>query len=117
MNARDQWCFDCKAMHPHERAEGGVVCTGCATHTEAPAELLDLAFAEPVPVQGMERCPWCRTSMPVGHVCPAGAVGCTKRQPDETPCGACDRCYEVQGVDLARRAEFEHGSPSDLYTP
>lgn len=107
MNARDQWCFDCKALHPHERAGNGVVCTGCGISTDVPAELLDMAFSEPPQVEGMRPCPWCRESKPVGHDCPAGAIGCTERQPDETPCGGCGACVAAMTADLARRADLD----------
>lgn len=45
----------------------------------------------------------------------AGEVGCIERWPDETPCGACQACITAMTNYLAGRAEYEHGSPSDLY--
>jgi hypothetical protein len=63
-------------------------------------------------VEDMQFCPWCNERKPVGHDCPAGAVGCTTRQPDETPCGCCLRCLEAMATDLIR-----FGSPSDPDTP
>ncbi|MFI7448161.1 hypothetical protein ACIBQX_11740 [Nonomuraea sp. NPDC049714] len=63
-------------------------------------------------VEDMRYCDWCDAWLPVDHDCSAGAVGCTKRQPDETPCGACLACIAAMTADLAR-----YGSPSDIETP
>jgi len=63
-------------------------------------------------VRDMRFCPWCRETREVGHDCPAGAVGCTERQPDEPPCGICSACLDAQKADLIR-----YGSPSDSDTP
>ena len=118
MKTLDQWCLSCRASHPHERADGAVVCGGCGQVTPVPEALLDLAFTDAPPVVEMADCRWCNATRPVGHDCPAGAVGCTTRQPDETPYGICDRCKQVQGLDLALKADARrYGSPSDLYTP
>ncbi|MFI6594908.1 hypothetical protein ACIBHX_01600 [Nonomuraea sp. NPDC050536] len=69
-------------------------------------------------VQDMRFCPWCFERKPAGHDCPAGAVGCTTREPDDLPCGICRGCQQTQLDDYARRrAEFEHGSPTDLDHP
>ncbi|SET52179.1 hypothetical protein SAMN05421811_103298 [Nonomuraea wenchangensis] len=66
----------------------------------------------------MRFCPWCRSTLPADHVCPAGAVGCTNRPPDDTPCGGCPACIAAMTADLARRADLiEHGTPNDLYNP
>ncbi|MGA4989960.1 hypothetical protein [Nonomuraea bangladeshensis] len=64
----------------------------------------------------MRFCPWCRSTLPADHVCPAGAVGCTSRPPDDTPCGCCLACIAAMTAHLSR-AEYEHGSPSDLNHP
>lgn len=62
-------------------------------------------------------CPWCNERKPAEHTCPAGSVGCTERDPGETPCGGCGSCIAAMTADLARRAEYEHGSPSDIDIP
>ncbi|MFC4006545.1 hypothetical protein ACFOY2_04890 [Nonomuraea purpurea] len=67
------------------------------------------------PVQAMEFCPWCRGRKPAGHVCPAGAVGCTTNPPGGDCCGVCSRCQQAQLDDYARRSI--DGSPSDLINP
>jgi hypothetical protein len=63
-------------------------------------------------VQDMRWCPWCRSTLPADHVCPAGSVGCTQRAAEDTPCGVCAGCIAAMTADLAR-----YGSPSDLHTP
>ncbi|HEY9373174.1 hypothetical protein [Streptomyces sp.] len=119
MSVIDVFCNGCKQVHPHASGEGRIVCTGCGLVSEADDSLLIAAlnFASSLPVQDMRFCPWCRETKPVGHDCLAGAVGCTTNPPEGPACGACSGCTGTQSVDLARRAEFEHGSPSDLHHP
>ena len=72
-------------------------------------------------VQDMRDCAWCNAKKPVGHDCPAGAVGCTAGRDDGTTCGECEACTRAQTQSLAARdAEFRldpYGSPSDIDTP
>jgi hypothetical protein len=108
------FCPSCREVHPHAADETRLACTGCGAVRAADEGLLvaALAVASMPPVQDMRDCPWCRETREVGHDCPAGAVGCTTRQPDETPCGCCLRCLSAMAEDFAR-----HGSPSDIDTP
>ncbi|MFI7642432.1 hypothetical protein [Nonomuraea sp. NPDC049400] len=115
MGIPDQYCQGCQALHPHEAGENTVTCTGCGLVTEVSPDLIQLVTSPPV--EGVAFCAWCKETKAADHVCPAGAVGCTERAPEETPCGGCGACIAAMTADLARRAEFEHGSPSDLYTP
>jgi hypothetical protein len=62
-------------------------------------------------VEDMRDCGWCKEKLPADHDCPAGAVGCTTRQPDETPCGCCLRCLAAMATDP------RYGSHSDIDTP
>ena len=119
MSVIDVFCRSCNAVHPHATDDNTIVCTGCGAISHADTDVLTFVLtAAEQPVLDMRDCRWCNEMKPVGHDCPAGAVGCTDRQPEETPCGECDRCREVQRQDLGRRAaEFEHGSPSDLLLP
>lgn len=69
-------------------------------------------------VQDMRDCRWCNETKPVGHDCPAGAVGCTTNPSDGPTCGARQACYRAQAQSLA--AEFTrdpYGSPSDIDIP
>ncbi len=69
-------------------------------------------------VQAMAFCHWCRQTLPAGHVCPAGAVGCTLNPPEDVPCGACPECVSAQALDLADREDLaRYGSPSDIDFP
>jgi hypothetical protein len=108
------FCEGCGAVLPHEAGDGEIACTGCGLSREVDVRQLAavMAYAELLPVQEMRFCDWCNERKPVGHDCPAGAVGCTTRQPDETPCGCCLRCLAAMAEDVAR-----YGSPSDLDTP
>jgi hypothetical protein len=72
-------------------------------------------------VIAMADCRWCNEKKPVGHDCPAGAVGCENNPPDGPTCGRCQPCYRAQAADLAARDD-EHkrdpyGSPSDISFP
>ncbi|MFI6296779.1 hypothetical protein ACIBEJ_34680 [Nonomuraea sp. NPDC050790] len=108
------FCHACKAVHPHAAGGELIVCTGCGSERAVDSTLLMAA----VTVAEMAFCPWCKETKPVGHDCPAGAVGCTERQPDETPCGVCARCQQVQLDDFQRRSELgRYGSPSDIDSP
>jgi dissimilatory sulfite reductase (desulfoviridin) alpha/beta subunit len=73
------------------------------------------------PVDEIRYCDWCDAWLPADHDCPASAVGCTTRQPDETPCGGCGSCIAAMTADLRRRehpfTEGPYGSPSDIDTP
>ncbi|MEU8151702.1 hypothetical protein [Nonomuraea sp. NPDC048901] len=71
------------------------------------------------PVQGMRDCRWCNAMKPVGHDCPASAVGCTAGREDGSTCGACTACTTAQRQWLAtRQADAEmYSSPSDLDSP
>lgn len=113
------WCQTCTATTPHLLATATLTCPHCRTArtVDEPVAVVAAAISDPAPVVEMRFCVWCKEHLPAGHVCSAGAVGCIKRAADETPCGYCDPCKAVQARDLARRAEYEHGSPSDLYTP
>lgn len=116
MSVIDVWCPSCHAVRPHAANDELVACTGCgAVRTDLGEGLAvaALTVAELPPVVDVADCRWCNGMRPVGHDCPAGAVGCTSRAPDETPCGACLACIAAMTADLGR-AEFEHGSPSDL---
>ncbi|HEY9370985.1 hypothetical protein [Streptomyces sp.] len=120
MSVIDVWCPSCGAVRPHAANDELVACTGCgAVRTDLGEGLAvaALTVAELPPVADMRPCPWCRETKAVGHDCPAGAVGCSEREPDNSPCGACQACISAMTADLGRRAEFEYGSPSDLYTP
>ena len=52
-----------------------------------------------IPVDDMLPCPWCRAWLPSDHVCPAGSVGCTNRDPDDPPCGHCGSCIAAMQED------------------
>lgn len=110
MSVLEQWCGACQATHPHAAGHGMVVCTGCGLVNRVHPDLLALALSAE-PVQGVAFCRWCRETQPVGHDCPAGAVGCTERAADETPCGGCEACIAAQ------RSDPRYGSPSDLDAP
>jgi hypothetical protein len=108
------FCPSCLQVHPHAADETRLACTGCGVVRAADEGLLvaALAVASMSPVQDVQYCPWRRSTLPADHDCSAGAVGCTPRQPDETPCGCCLRCLAAIAEDFAR-----HGSPSDIDTP
>ena len=114
MSVYEVFCDSCGAVLPHTTGHNQIVCTVCRAVREVDVRQLDavMAYAELLPVEDMRDCAWCDGKRPVGHDCPAGAVGCTTRQPDETPCGCCLRCLAVMAEDFAR-----YGSPSDLDTP
>lgn len=102
-------CPECEAVLPHSTdldLPDLIACTGCGLVREVKAELLAavMAFAVQPPVQDMRFCPWCKETREVGHDCPAGAVGCTTRQPDETPCGCCLRCLSAMATDPRYRS-------------
>jgi DNA-directed RNA polymerase subunit RPC12/RpoP len=105
------WCQTCTATTAHLLATATITCPHCRTArvVDEPVALVAEAISEPAPVQDMRDCGWCKERLPADHVCPAGAVGCTTRQPDETPCGACLGCIAAMTADLVR-----YGSPSDL---
>lgn len=112
MSVYEVFCDPCGAVLPHDADRGEIACKRCGLVREVGAELLAavMAFASP-PVQDMRYCDWCRQTRAVGHHCPAGAVGCTTRQPDETPCGCCLRCLAAMADDP------RYGTPADLHTP
>lgn len=121
MSVIDIWCPSCRAVRPHAANDELVACTGCGAVRADLGEGLAVAaltVSELPPVVDMRFCRWCRESKPVGHDCPAGAVGCTLNPPDGPACGHCSGCLGTQAEDLSsRRAEFEHGSPSDIDNP
>lgn len=106
--------FDCSVCgveggtHRYDGDE--LVCRECGASRRPEPEL--------VAVVEVRHCPWCRATLPVGHDCPAGAVGCLSRGATEPPCGACECCLTAQATDLALRADLiRYGSPSDADTP
>lgn len=113
MSVIQAWCDRCKQVQPHASGDTTLVCGRCGLLRQVDETLLvaALAVASMPPVQDMRFCPWCSETREVGHDCPAGAVGCIKRQPDETPCGCCLRCLAAMATDP------RYGSPSDLDTP
>lgn len=92
--------FDCPCCREEgvtHRYDGDeLVCLSCGASRSPEAGLV-------AAVTGVEFCPWCRATLPVGHDCPAGAVGCLTRGPADAACGACERCLAVQAADLAMR--------------
>lgn len=118
-----RFCDWCQDTLPSGHACGAVE-PACMSRTQlvrcgaCPACLAVVARAQSgSPVQDLADCRWCNAMKPVGHDCPAGAVGCTTNPPEGPACGACSGCTGTQSVDLARRAESEHGSPPDLDSP
>lgn len=118
------WCAVCTAVRPHVANDERVSCIGCGNIRRDLGEGLAVAaltVAELAPVDDMRFCAWCNERKPVGHDCPAGAVGCTAGRDDGTTCGECGPCTRAQTQDLAARdAEFRldpYGSPSDIDHP
>lgn len=113
MSVYEVFCDPCGAVLPHDADRGEIACKRCGLVREVDVRQLAavMAYAELLPVEDMRDCVWCNAKKPVGHDCPAGAVGCTTRQPDETPCGCCLRCLAAMADDP------RYGSPADLDTP
>lgn len=104
------YCQGCDTTGAHEVDGGEAACLSCGTVREVDAEAL-------AGVVAVERCPHCRVTHPVDGECVTDPTPCL-RKTGLWPCGICSSCLAAQATDLARRAtEFEHGSPSDLYTP
>ena len=105
------YCQTCDRRRPHRCSGSSATCGTCGTVRPVEGDLLP---AEPheTPVVDMRFCRWCNRTMPADHVCPAGAVGCATRHPDEDPCGGCPGCLAAQHAMEAR-----YGSPSDLDHP
>lgn len=101
------YCQSCDVTGPHDVDAGEAVCESCGTIREVDPDAL-------AGVVEVERCPRCRLMLPVNHQCSPGPTPCL-RKTGLWPCGTCDACLAAQAADLARRAEFEHGVPSDLY--
>jgi hypothetical protein len=100
VNTTVEFLYDCPACGaergPHRYDGDELACLSCGTPREVEPELV-------VAVLDMRFCDWCRATLPVGHDCPAGAVGCLTRGPADAACGACERCLAVQAADLAMR--------------
>jgi hypothetical protein len=64
-------------------------------------------------------CLTCRETLAVGHACIGDAPACESQTHLIDRCGKCRSCLLVQKAFIAaqagRRAEYEHGTPSDLY--
>ncbi|MFI7114022.1 hypothetical protein ACIBK9_47430 [Nonomuraea sp. NPDC050227] len=104
------YCLGCGTDAPHQSLGGSeAACTSCGTVREAEADQ--------VAVEDMAFCDTCRETRPAGHVCYPDAPPCESRTHLLSRCGMCPTDLALQAKDLARRAEYEHGSPSDLYTP
>ena len=103
------YCPDCDTTGEHDVDGQEVVCRSCWTVRVVEGDLL-------AGVVDVERCPSCRVTHPVGGECVTDMTPCL-RKTGLWPCGACANCLAAQVADLARRAEFEHGSPSDFDTP
>jgi hypothetical protein len=90
-----------------------VPCKGSLGLWELPAEVETAVRMQIAPpVVAMADCAWCNAKKPVGHDCPAGAVGCTAGRADGTTCGECGSCLDAQRADLIR-----YGTPNDLDIP
>jgi hypothetical protein len=120
MSVINIWCGACQGIRTHAIDATQAACTGCGNVRHDLGEGLALAaltVAE-MPVKDMRFCPWCRETKATDHDCPASAVGCTAGREDGSTCGECQPCTTAQSQWLdVRRAEFEHGSPSDLHHP
>jgi hypothetical protein len=107
------YCHGCDANVPHEPIGGEAACTSCGTVREVEA-------GQSAGVDDMAFCATCRETLPAGHTCYPDAPPCESRTHLLSRCGMCPADLALQGrslADTARRAAFEHGSPSDLYTP
>lgn len=100
---------ECATTGPHDVEGQEATCLACGTVREVDPDAL-------AAVVDVERCPHCRLMLPVNHQCSPDPTPCL-RKTGLWPCGACEACLAAQAADLARRAEFEHGSPSDIHTP
>lgn len=107
------YCHGCDADVPHDPISAvEAACTECGTVRE-------VEDGQVAGVEDMAFCVTCRETLAVGHVCITDAPVCESRTRLDR-CGMCQPCLSLQRTALAaqsRRAEFEHGSPSDLYTP
>lgn len=114
MNAAVEFVYDCTACgaegsHRYDGDE--LACLSCGTPREVDPEFM-------ASVLDMRPCGWCRATLPANHVCRPEEPSCESPAhlyPDR--CGICPTDLALQEADLARRAEYEHGSPSDLYAP
>lgn len=66
-------------------------------------------IADRPPVQDVRRCPYCQSTLPVGHTCPAGAPVPCVEPVDGGTCGICPLCLAAQEAWLQR-----YGTPGDL---
>lgn len=87
------WCpAPCRAVTTHSCGSGFIRCQVCRTSRPNDIPFLISQLASTT------YCGMCRASMPVGHVCMAGKVGCTIRLADEPACGGCHGCQQA-GLD------------------
>ena len=103
------YCPDCDTTGEHDIDGQEVVCRSCWTVRMVEGDVL-------ASVVDMAYCSWCRETLPVAHECRPDETPCQSRT-HLGPCGICSICLNAQAADLARRAEFEHGSPPDYDTP
>lgn len=110
-----EFIYDCSACGvergPHRYDGDELACLSCGTPRDVEPELV-------ASVLDMRFCDWCRATLPADHVCRPDEPSCESSahlHPDR--CGICPTDLALQKRDLSRRAEYEHGSPSDLYTP
>lgn len=104
-------CIACETTGPHRYDGEEMACLSCGTPREVEPELV-------ASVLDMRFCDWCRATLPAGHTCRPDEPSCESSAhlyPDR--CGICPTDLALQKRDLARRAEYEHGSPSDFDTP
>ena len=114
MSVINVWCVACHAVRRHVATDDMVACTGCGNIRRDLGEGLAVAaltVAELPPVDDMRDCAWCNEKKPVGHDCPAGAVGCTAGREDGTTCGECGPCLTAQ------RSDPRYGSQPDIDIP
>jgi hypothetical protein len=109
------YCHGCDANLAHEPiGVSEAACTECGTVREVEADQV-------AGVEDMAYCVTCRETLPVGHVCYPDAPPCESRTHLLGRCGMCPTDLALQGNALAaqaaRRAEFEHGPPSDIDHP
>ncbi|MGW4406570.1 hypothetical protein ACWEJ6_21250 [Nonomuraea sp. NPDC004702] len=100
-------CPTCGPVVQHEIDGDDAACLSCGVVHSVELDLLE-------GVVEVAFCPTCRQTMPVGHEC--DPTPCLRRT-GLYPCGTCEACLSAQGADLARGAEYEHGSPSDIDHP